>query len=74
MKEKIEKPITVIRQEFIDAISNAINNSNLPLFVVEPILRDVYLEVKSLSQKQYEIEKAEYEKTIQEVQTKNEDV
>lgn len=62
MKEKIEKPITVIRQEFIDAISNNINNCNLPLFVIEPILRDIYLEVKSLSQKQYEIEKAEYER------------
>lgn len=64
MKEKIEKPITVIRQEFIDTISNAINNSNLPLFVIEPILRDIYLEVKSLSQKQYELEKAEYEQKM----------
>ena len=65
MKENIEKPITVVRQEFIDTISNDINNCGLPLFVIEPILRDIYLEVKSLSQKQYEIEKAEYEKKIQ---------
>lgn len=64
MKENIEKPITVIRQEFIDVISNNINNCNLPLFVIEPILRDIYLEVKSLSQKQYEIEKAEYESKL----------
>lgn len=74
MKEKIEKPIMVLRQEFIDAISNDINNCNLPLFVVEPILRDIYLEVKSLSQKQYELEKAEYEKKTQETQSKNESV
>ena len=65
MKEKIEKPITVARQEFIDTISNNINNCGLPLFIVEPILRDIYLEVKSLSQKQYEIEKAEYESKLQ---------
>lgn len=65
MNEKIEKPITLIRQEFIDTLSNTINNSNLPLFIVEPILRDIYLEVKSLSQKQYEIEKAEYESKLQ---------
>lgn len=64
MNEKIEKPITVIRQEFIDAISSDINNCGLPLFVVEPILKDVYLEVKSLSKKQYELEKAEYEEKI----------
>ena len=65
MDKKIEKPITVIRQEFIDTISNDINNCNLPLFVVEPILRDIYLEVKTLSQKQYELEKAEYESKLQ---------
>lgn len=65
MKENFEKPITVIRQEFIDTISNDINSCGLPLFVVEPILRDIYLEVKSLSQKQYELEKAEYESRIQ---------
>ena len=65
MKEKIEKPITMVRQEFIDSISNDINNCGLPLFVIEPILRDIYLEVKSLSQKQYELEKTEYEQKIQ---------
>ena len=65
MDKKIEKPITVIRQEFIDTISNDINNCRLPLFVIEPILRDIYLEVKSMSQKQYELEKAEYESKLQ---------
>ena len=64
MGKKIEKPITIIRQEFIDAISNDINNCNLPLFVIEPILRDVYLEIKTLSQKQYEMDKAEYESKL----------
>jgi len=64
MNEKVEKPITMVRQEFIDAISNDINTCNLPFFVIEPILKDIYLEVKSLSQKQYELEKAEYEQKI----------
>lgn len=64
MKEKIEKPITVVRQEFIETITSVINNSNLPLFIVEPILRDIYLEVKTLSQKQYETDKEEYENKL----------
>ncbi len=64
MNEKIEKPITMVRQEFIDTISDNVNNCGLPLFVIEPILRDIYLEVKSLSQKQYEIEKSEYEQRV----------
>ena len=64
MEKKIEKPITVARQEFIDKISDVINNCNLPLFIVEPIMRDVYLEIKSLSQKQYEMDKEEYESKL----------
>lgn len=62
----IEKPITVVRQEFVDALVGIVNNCGLPLFVIEPILRDVYLEVKSLSNKQCELEKMEYEKKVQE--------
>lgn len=64
MKEKIEKPITMVIQEFTKTISDDINNCNLPLFVIEPILKDVYLEVKSLLQKQYEVEKVEYENKV----------
>ena len=64
MMGKIEKPITVVRQDFIDALIGIINTCELPLFVVEPILRDVYMEVKSLSNKQYEVEKMEYEKKV----------
>ena len=64
MEKKIEKPITVARQEFIDKLSNDINTCNLPLFVIEPIMRDMYLEIKSLSQKQYEMDKGEYESKL----------
>lgn len=64
MNEKIEKPIMMVRQDFINTISNEINNCGLPLFVIEPILKDVYLEVKSLLQKQYEAEVAEYEQRM----------
>lgn len=62
--EEIQKPITIMRQEFAEKISDVINNCNLPLFIIEPILKDVYLEVKSLSQKQYEIDKEEYENKL----------
>lgn len=64
MEKEIKKPITIARQEFIDAISNDINNCNLPLFIIEPILRDMYLEIKTLSQKQYEMDKEEYESKL----------
>ena len=69
MNERIEKPIMIARQDFIDKISNDINNCNLPLFIIEPILKDIYLEVKSLLQKQYEVEKIEYERKLQQCDT-----
>ena len=68
MKSNFEKPITVVRQEFIDGLINHVNNSSLPLFVIEPILRDIYMEVKAMSQKQYESEKMQYENSLKEME------
>lgn len=64
MKENIEKPITVIRQEFIEKLTDDINNCGLPLFIIESILKDIYLEVKTMSQRQYEVDKSQYENML----------
>lgn len=61
MNENVNKPITVIRAEFISNLTNLINESMLPFFIVEPILKDVYLEVKEGAQKQYELDVRKYE-------------
>lgn len=62
--EQITKPITVVRQEFIENIVNEINTCGLPLFVVEPILKDLLDEVSSAVKRQYETEKAQYEQAL----------
>lgn len=59
--EQITKPITVVRQEFIEKMVEEINTCGLPLFVVEPILKDLLNEVSAAVKKQYETEKAQYE-------------
>lgn len=59
--EQITKPITVVRQEFIEKMVEEINNCGLPLFVVEPILKDLLNEVSTAVKRQYETEKAQYE-------------
>ena len=64
MNEMIQKPLSVIRQEFIEQIVDDINNCGLPLFVIEPILQDVLNMVKATAQKQYETEKAQYEQQL----------
>lgn len=69
---EIVKPISVVRQEFIEQLVNDVNNCQLPLFVIEPILQDMLNMVKSAAQKQYEAEKAQYEKQLLE-QTSNDE-
>lgn len=61
MDKNINKPITIARAEFISKLSDLINNSMLPFFVIESILKDVGSEVKYAAQKQYEYDKEHYE-------------
>ncbi len=66
MNGMIEKPIMIIRQEFIEKLVEDINTCNLPLYVIEPILKDIYMDVKNSLQKQYENEMAMYMQSVQE--------
>ena len=60
----ITKPMSVLRQEFIDKMIDDINGSQLPLFVVEPILQDILSSVKNSVHQQYMTEKAQYEQQL----------
>jgi hypothetical protein len=62
--EQITKPITVVRQEFIEKMVNEINTCGLPLWAIEPILEDLLRSVQAESLRQYETEKAQYEKAL----------
>ena len=68
MDKNIVKPITLIRQEFVDTLVEEINNCQLPMFVIEPILQDLLDQVRSAAQKQYEADKKQYEEQLKEVQ------
>ena len=61
---KITKPTTVVVEEFRNDLATIINTSNLPPFVVEPILQEILNEVKVVKQRQYEIDKARYEQAL----------
>ena len=60
MKNKVMKPMSVARSEFIQYLTNMINESTLPLFVIESVLKDIYSDVRSLSQRQLEIDLKNY--------------
>lgn len=69
----MNKPISVVYEEFKDELANLINNSGLPAFVVEPVLQDYLNEIKIIKEKQYQMEKAQYEESIKK-ETEQEEV
>lgn len=68
MDKNIVKPITLIRQEFVDTLVEEINNCQLPMFAIEPILQDLLDQVRNAAQKQYEADKKQYEEQLKEIE------
>lgn len=64
MNEKTSKPMTIIKKEFTEKIIKNINNSQLPIFVVEYILRDILNDIRVASQRQLEIDLENYKKNM----------
>lgn len=60
----MNKPSTIIYEEFKQNLANLINTSGLPAFIIEPVLRDYLSEVKAMAQRQYQMDKAEYDKVL----------
>lgn len=62
--DKPNKPITLVRSEFINEMANLINQSGLPSFIIEPILQNFLNETRIDVQRQIEIDKAQYENEL----------
>lgn len=60
--KNILKPITLVREDFIAAITKAINETKLPPFVIESVLKDFLNEVHLASVRQTEADRQEWEK------------
>ncbi len=61
---EIQKPITLIRAEFIEELTTLINASSLPPFILEPILKDIYRDVAAASLRQLEQDRAAYKNSV----------
>lgn len=68
----MEKPISLKLKEFRDNAVGLINTSGLPLFVIEPILKDILGQVKTKLDQEYLQDKANYEKFLAEQNNKEE--
>lgn len=60
----MNKPIIVVYEEFKQQLADLINNSGLPVFMIEPILQNYLSEVRILVKRQYESDKAQYEEAL----------
>lgn len=57
----MQKPSTVLRQEFIDNLTSLINASELPAFVLADLLKNAMNVMQELSERQYLADKAKWE-------------
>ena len=62
----MNKPITIVYEDFKQNMINIINDSGLPMFMVEPVLQNCLSEVRAVMQRQQEMDKEQYEKSLQE--------
>lgn len=60
----MNKPSTIIYEEFKKNLAALINDSGLPAFVIEPVLKDFLTETRIMAQRQYQADVAEYEKSL----------
>ena len=57
---QIMKPLTVARHEFVSALTNLVNERQLPPFVIEAVLKDVYTDIRIIAQRQLESDLQKY--------------
>ena len=57
----MDKPLSVRKEEFESSLVQLINNSGLPSYILEPIVKNYYSELKELSQIQTKQEREQYE-------------
>lgn len=67
----MEKPISLKIKEFKNDAVNLVNTSGLPLFVIEPILKDILSAVQSKLDQEYLQDKANYEQSLKEQEGEN---
>lgn len=61
----MNKPITVAYEDCKKNIVDVVNQSGLPAFVIESILKDSLLEVRDIVRRQYEKDKKDYEAALE---------
>lgn len=70
METEVKKPVTILRQEFIENFAKLINESGLPAFIIGDVLSGILSEVRALAERQYNNDRENYEKSLTENESK----
>lgn len=72
----MNKPITIIADEFNNKLVNLINESGLPFFIIESIMNNLINEIHYASKKQLEMDKTKYLNSLknEDIQTSNNNI
>lgn len=68
-ENEVMKPATLLKEDFTQSLIDLCNNSGLPFFIMEYILKDIYSEVRALAKKQYESDLIKYKQSIKNDET-----
>ena len=69
------KPIMIAMNEFKESIVNTINNSNMPMAIVNLLLKDILLQCTEIEKQQYETAVQQYtQQTTESVEKVNGEV
>lgn len=66
----MNKPANLIMEETKENIAKVVNESGLPPFLLEPILKDLYNQVSILKQQELEKSRQEYENSLKQEEKK----
>ena len=66
----MNKPANLIMEKTKENIAKVVNESGLPPFLLEPILKDLYNQVSILKQQELEKSRQEYENSLKQEEKK----
>lgn len=58
------KPITLLREDFINGVAMLVNQSNLPFFIIEESLKQITNGVADLARQQLEQDRQAYQQSL----------
>jgi hypothetical protein len=59
------KPLTLLREEFIENLVNLCNDSGLPFFAIEDVLKNLAQQTQVAAQQQLAADKENYQKRLE---------